>query len=123
MQNQGFEQWFKLSKSIPQPIGNVSKAANEIFRRTAQQNLELLSENLSRWSAQLKRLSNVKKPEDFINFQKDSINENISASIENAQKVIQLTMENMEEFTKLFSSSLHEPIFHAKKNEKENRSK
>lgn len=113
MQSDGFEQWFKLNKSLTNPLSELSKTATEILRRTAQQNLELMSENCFRLSEQLKRLSHVKKPEELLNFQKDYVNENISATIENTQKIMQLCMENFEEFSKLCSSALRDPITQA----------
>lgn len=124
MHSEDFEQWFKLNKGLTHPLSGWSKAVTEIWRRTTQQNLELIGENFSRLSDQLKRLSNVKKPEDLLTFQKDCLNENISATIENVQKILQLSMENFEEFTKLYGSSWREPIIQATKTaEKEKRSK
>jgi hypothetical protein len=102
MNTEGFEQLFKMKNLSP--LGDLGKTSTDIFHRITQQNLELISGNLSRISEHLKRLGNIKKPEDLLLLQKDFINENLTAAIENTQKIIHLTMENMEEFTKLCGS-------------------
>lgn len=106
---EGFEQWFKLNRNLSTPLSDWSKTTTELFRRTAQQHLEIMEENFSRWSDQIKRLSNVKKPEDFLNLQKDCMSENMNATLENIQKLTQISMKNVEELSKL-CVSFREPI-------------
>src|SRR5262245_53149470 len=102
MYTEGFEQWVKLNKSFTTPITEFNKATTEICKRMSEQNMQIIGENFTRFTNQMKRLSNIKKPEDFINFQRDCISENISASIETIQKLTHLSMENFEEITKLW---------------------
>jgi hypothetical protein len=101
MYNEHFDQFAKLSKHISTPINEWNKAATDILQKVTQQNIELVSENFSRLSDQMKRFSHVKRPEDLITLQKDCVNEDISAAIENTQKIVHMSMENMEEITKL----------------------
>lgn len=101
MYNEGFEQFFKLGKHISTPVEEWNKAAAGILHKVAEQNMEILNDNFSRFSDQMKRLSNVKRPEDLITLQKDCINEDISSVIENSQKIVHMSMENIEEITKL----------------------
>lgn len=103
MITEGFEQWFKLNKAFTGPINDWGKAATEICQRTAQQNLEMFGDNLSRTADQLKRLGAAKKPEDLLNLQKDIVNENTTATMDNIQKLINTSLENMEEFSKIFN--------------------
>jgi len=115
MYTEGFEQWFKNAKNMSVPFNEWNKAATDILRRTTQENIDLLGDNLSLFSDQLKRMSNAKKPEDFINIQKDCINEGMSAAIESMQKIVNLSMKNMEEITKLYGSALREQTRAAQK--------
>lgn len=101
MYNEGFEQFAKLSKHITAPMSEWHKAATDIAQRMTQQQIEIVSENFSRLSDQMKRFSHIKRPEDVITLQKDCLNEDISAVIENSQKLVHMSMENMEELTKL----------------------
>lgn len=112
MTTEGFEQWFKMNKTFSAPLGDLGKSSMELFRRTIEQNLEIFGDNCSRFSDQLKRLSAVRKPEEFLTFQKDVINENMAAMTENFQKIMRITMENLEEMTKLFGA-LREPMIAA----------
>jgi translation initiation factor 2 alpha subunit (eIF-2alpha) len=105
MYTEGFDQWAKLNKNFTAPFNEWNKATSEICKRISDQNLELFGENFSRFSDQVKRLSNVKKPEDLFNLQKDLMSENITASIELMQKIIHITMENMEDIAKLWGST------------------
>lgn len=104
MYTEGFEQWFKMNKNITSPFNEWNKTCTELCRRVTQQSLEIFGENVSRLSDRLKRFSNVRKPEDFFNLQKESFQEDIAATIENTQKLVHSSMENMEEFTKLWGS-------------------
>ena len=108
MNTEGFDQFLKMGKNMTGPFGDLQKASTEIFRRIAQQNLEMMGENFSRLSDQVRRLSDVRKPEDFFNLQKQCINEDVTATIENLQKMVHTSMENIEEFTKLCGSMTQE---------------
>lgn len=105
MYTEGFEEWIKMNKNLTAPINELNKASTEIYKRITDQNLELFGENLSRFTEQLKRLGSIKKPEDFINLQKDMMGENITGTIETLQKVIHMNMETMEEIAKLWGST------------------
>lgn len=104
MYTEGFEQWFKMNKNMTGPLNEWNKTCTEMGRRIAQQNLEILGDNISRLSDRLKRLSSIRKPEDFFNLQKECLQEDMTAAIEGTQKLIHTTMQNMEEFTKLWGS-------------------
>lgn len=101
MNHDGFEHWMKTGKSWMGPLAEWNKVSTDMMRKLAQQNMELIGENFSRMSDQLKRLSSAKRPEDFINVQRDCLNEDLSAAMESVHKMIHTTMENMEEFTRL----------------------
>ncbi len=107
MHSDGFEQWFKLNKGWTTPSNEWTKVTTDLCRRTTEQQLEMMSETISRVSQQLKRLSNAKKPEDFMNVQRDIINEDMTASIEAVQQIIHTSLENMEEVTKLCGTACH----------------
>lgn len=85
-------------------LSSVGKATQEIYRRTAKENLEMISENLERLSDQVRRLSSVKKPEDLLTLQKECLSEDITATIQSTQRLMHLYMQNMEELTKVYSS-------------------
>src|SRR3990167_8312721 len=93
-----------MNKHLMNPLGEWNQAANEIFQKTMQQNLEIMGEHISRASDQLKHFSQLKNPNEFFNFQKDCINENMNACVECTQKIVSNTMEHMEELTKLCGS-------------------
>jgi hypothetical protein len=113
MYTEGFEQWMKMSKNMNVPLGDFGRAMTDICRRFAQQNAEMLSDNFELWTDQLKRLSSVRRPEDFLALQKDIINEDVSASIQCMQKCIHSTVEAIEECNKLFSSAgAHETSYY-----------
>jgi len=105
MYTEGFEQWFKLNKNMTNPMNEINKAATEICRRSAQHNMELIGENVTRLSDQLKRFSNVRKPEDFFNLQKECLNEDMSALMKNMQELSQNALENFEELSKILGST------------------
>lgn len=104
-----FEQLFKLNKNFNAPISEWMKLSNEMCQHMIEQNLEILSENYSRASNQLQRLTSIKRPEEFIHLQKDCFNENLTATLEEIQKIVRLSIENMEQITKMFSS-FREPM-------------
>ena len=101
MYSESLDQWFKANKNFTNPFMEWNKLATEICRHVAEQNIELLGENVSRMSEQLKRISHVKRPDDLLNLQKEIITEDVAAVIENTQKVIHLALESMEQCTKL----------------------
>lgn len=84
-------------------LTSLGKVTTDIYRRTAHENLELISDNLSRLSDQFKKLSNIKKPEDLISLQKECLSEDITATIQTSQKLMHLFMQNMEDLTHLYS--------------------
>lgn len=102
MDSEYFEQWFNFNKNLKHPLGEFNKTLAEILKRSAEQNLELYAETFSRFTNQLKRLSTVKKPEDFVALQKECFNENVTAIIENSHKFTQSISENMQELTRCF---------------------
>ena len=126
MYTEGFEQWFRVNKNMATPLTEWNKTCTDLCRRSTQQQLDLIGENFSRLSERLKRFSNIRKPEDFFNLQKDSLNEDVTASIECMQKCIHNAMENMEELTRLWGSvfgSFQETATHmTKSSEKSERS-
>lgn len=104
MYTEGLEQWLKVNKNFTNPLVEWNKVTNELCRRIAEQNLELIGENITLFSDQLKRISNAKKPEDFINIQKDILTEDMTAAVETTQKIIHIAMGSMEQCTKLCGS-------------------
>lgn len=102
---EGFEQWYKVNKNFTTPAGELSKATTEVLKRITEQNLEIIGENYSRFSDQLRRLSSIRRPEDLINFQRDCLNENLTAAMKNTQKLMHLSLENFEELSRLYSTA------------------
>lgn len=103
MYNEGFEQWTKLNKNLTGPAMEFTKTSSEIMRRMTQQHLEMLSENFGKFSDQLKRLSNVRKPDEFFNVQRECFNENITLGLENFNKLCHMYMSGWEECAKIFA--------------------
>lgn len=103
--NHGFESFLNMGKNLQHPMSDLSKASTEICQRLVQENIEILEDNVSRFSDQLKRLARVRRPEELISLQKDCFNEGVSATIQNMQKYVHMSMESMEEFTKLAGSA------------------
>jgi hypothetical protein len=112
---EGFEQWFKLNRNLTTPFTDLNKATTELCRLLAQENLEIIEENFSRWSDQVKRLSSVRKPEDLIHLQKECIHENVQASIGNIQKLVQISLKNFEEFSKIYGTTQATDPYHFSK--------
>lgn len=104
MNTEHFEQWFKLNKNLTGPLAELQKTAAEICQRVAQENIELANKNVSRCTEQLKRLSSVKKPEEFFALQKECLTENMSAAMENVQKIMKSSVENMEKLADVWGS-------------------
>lgn len=103
--NHGFESFLNMGKNLQHPMSDLSKASTEICQRLVQENIEILEDNVSRFSDQLKRLARVRRPEELVSLQKDCFNEDVSAAIQNMQKYVHMSMESMEEFTKLAGSA------------------
>ncbi|MFZ2314266.1 MAG: phasin family protein [Gammaproteobacteria bacterium] len=103
--NQGFESFLNMGKNLQHPMSDLNKATTEICQRLVQENIDILEENVSRFSDQLKRLGRVHRPEELISLQKDCFNEDISAAIQNMQKYVHMSMESMEDLTKLAGSA------------------
>jgi len=104
----GFEQWLKLNKNLNTPITEWGKASSELYRHLSEENIEILNETLSRVAEQMKRLSNVRSPEDLLNLQKECISEDVHAMIKHWQKISHLQQEGVEECIKSVSGTLHE---------------
>jgi len=104
MLNEHFEQWTK-NKNMFAPTSEWSKQVTELChmcQHIAQKNLEIANESVFRWSDQLKRFSNIKKPEDFFNLQRECINENITACLQNMQTLLSSCTEAADECMKLY---------------------
>ena len=101
MSTDNFEQFFKMNKNLTGPMNDWYKLLTEMYQHTAQQNLELYSENVSRFSEQLKRLANIHKPEELLQEQRTILNEDVTAAVDTLQKVMHTNVESMEEFSKL----------------------
>ena len=105
MRNQTFEHASKLTQFMSPPLGEWGRLTMDICCRTAQQNLEMMGENLLLWSDQLKKLDNAKQPEDWLMIQKDFFNEAMSAGVENWQRLTNLAMENIESMSNIAGSA------------------
>lgn len=103
MYNEGLEYLNKLNKNLAGPLTELNKAAVEVMHKAAQQHIEIASENIARLSEQVKRAGKVKKPEEIIDLQKEYLNENISAAVDNMQKILQMNIQHIEELTKTCS--------------------
>lgn len=100
MYKEGYEHWTNLNMN---PLKEFGKISSEFCQHAAEQNAEILNECCLRLTEQSKRFGDVRKPEDFFRWQKDCINENITATTENLQKLIQLSMENLDAFNRLWN--------------------
>lgn len=69
-------------------------------RSVAEEVFEIAGENLTRISNQMKRLTEVRKPEDFLNLQRECMEENIAAISKNTEKLMHLYAGRLEEWTK-----------------------
>lgn len=106
MQTNGFEQWFKMNKNLAAPLTESAQVFTDMCKRITEQNLAVISENCARMSERLKHLTTLRKPEEFINFHKDCVNEDISAMLDLTHKYLKIHMNNLEQLTRLFGSSL-----------------
>lgn len=101
------EYLFNLNKNFTAPLTLLGKMTSDLFLKTMEHNLELINENCSRFADQLKRLGEVKRPEEFFNLQKDFFNENFAAGIKNLQEMVHMTIGNVEQFTNIFATPLN----------------
>lgn len=101
--HEGYNAFFN-NTNLLSPLADFSLATTNVLRHTAQQHLEIIGQNFLRLSDQLKRLSSVQRPEELIRQQKEIINENLSAAMENSQRLMQIYTENINEFSKIFAS-------------------
>lgn len=109
MYNEHFEKWQRLGQNISAPIGDYSKATTDICRHAAQEGLEILNDNVALLSDQMKRLSGVRKPEDFANLSRECITEDMNACLQNVQKIMQLSMQTMQDLAKI-STELQQSV-------------
>jgi hypothetical protein len=103
MHSHDFEQMFKLNKSFGMPFLEWNRTTLEIMKHLSEKNLKLLGDYFELLSDQCKRLSACKS-EEFFEVQKDIMNENMTAQMENIQKCIQNNMESWEEIAKVWGS-------------------
>lgn len=108
MENKEFENWLNF-KTLGQPFSELNSTISDIAKRTTEQNFGIYAEAFSRYTDQLKRLSNIKRPEDYLTLMKECFNENVSAFIENSHKVTQNASQNMQELTRIMMS-LRDPM-------------
>lgn len=106
MASDNYEQWFNLNlnRNLGLPLNELNKTTSEILKRSAERNLEIYAEAFTRFTDQLKRLSSIKKPEDLLNLNKEFFNENVSALIDDSDKITQTISENLHDLTKLLST-------------------
>ena len=117
MYTEGFDQWMKMNKNFSSPMSDLSKATTNICRNLTQEGMEMLTDNISLVSDQMKRISSVRKPEDYLNLSRECITEDMNAWMSNIQKIMQLSMQTMEELTRL-SSNLRETATNISKTNK-----
>ncbi|MBA3661754.1 MAG: phasin family protein [Gammaproteobacteria bacterium] len=104
MYTEGFDQLFKINKNLTTPLNDATRLAAEICRRNAQKNLELVGENVLLFTNQLKRLSEIRQPQDLLYLQKNAMTEGLAIGMDTLQKVINLSMENIASMTKLYET-------------------
>lgn len=118
MYTEGFEQWFKMNKNLNVPMSEWNKATTDMLKHLTEQNLEIISDNFSHLSDQLKRFSNIRKPEDLLHLQKECLTEDMSLLIEDMQKIAHASLESIEELSKLLSLTTRESMAVVKTAEK-----
>lgn len=101
MYTEQFDQWLKTSKNLTTPLTELNKATAEIYRKIAEQHLEILTENANRISDQVQRLSTIKHTDDLLILQKDCLNENAQAVIESMQIMLNTTLESIDTFNQI----------------------
>jgi hypothetical protein len=105
MYTEGFEKWFNLNNNLTNPLREWNKVTTEFTKRLAAQNIEMMNDQVTRFSHQLKILGNIKSPQEFIHLQNKWFNENLTANMEATQKIIRSTIENIEDITTLLGAT------------------
>ncbi len=106
MNKEHIEQWLNFNHSITAPVQALGKASTDILRKSAERHLEIINDSCSIVADQLRRATNLRKPEDFVTFQKECTNEYLNAFSDNVQKIAHLNLENVEDLLKLYNSAL-----------------
>lgn len=105
MLNTNYDQLFRMGKNFNLPFNEWSKAAAAISQRVMAHNLGIIGEQCSLVSDQLNRLTTIKKPEELLNMQKEFLSENLSLGLKSAKETMALSLENVDELTKLWSTT------------------
>ena len=106
MNNEHIEQWLRFNRSISAPVQALGKASTDIMRKSAERHLEIINDSCSIVADQLRRATHLRKPEDFVTFQKECTNEYLNAFSDNVQKMAHLGLENVEDLLKLYNAAL-----------------
>lgn len=109
MYTEGFEQFIKASKSVP--FQEWNRASLGLLRRTFQQQCEIMSDNFALMSEQCKRYSQAKNADDFgdlLNLHRHMLSEDLNAMMRSFQRSLQNSMENLEELTKLYGTTMRD---------------
>jgi hypothetical protein len=93
------QQWFQFNKNWANSVNSFNQITTQTFRDLARQNLELIGENFNRFSDQMRRFSTIKRPEEFVDLGRECINENISASVETLQNILQMYLTNIDKLS------------------------
>lgn len=101
MYNDTFEQWLKMGKNLNYPLGDLSKATADICRTTTQEGLDMFNDNIALITDQMKRLSNIRKPEELVNLSRDCLTEDMHAIMGNLQKFMQLSARTVDDISRL----------------------
>jgi len=115
MYTEEFQRWLNLNKYLTTPVTIWNKTLTNLYEHSAEHQLDLLGENFSRISEQLKKLSNVKNPQEYLQFQQEMIADNMHATVHNMNVLLRESMIQLEELTKLISA-LSEQSTNAVKN-------
>ena len=104
-------------EKINNPMNDWNKATTQVCHRLAQEHLEYMGDTINRFSSNLNRLTQIKKPEDALNIQKNYLNENLMSAFEHIQKIFQISLSNAEEVSSLWQLKKNHPT-KAEKSEK-----
>ena len=122
MNNETFEQWFKLSKNFNAPFGTWNKNANQVFYQIIDNNLNCFSECVTNTcntlSEQMKCISHA-KPETLVSTQRECLTDGMSAALTNMQKIINTSLANIDACSGLYPQDINrEQPWHEKNNKK-----
>lgn len=106
MNNEHIEQWLRFNRSLTGPVQALGKASTDMLRKSAERQLEIINDSCKVVADQLRRATHLRKPEDFVTFQKECSNEYLNAFSDNVQKMAHLGLENVEEMLKLYNAAL-----------------